>query len=91
MSLFLCLFDISPRRYCRKSLAKSGGGRKKYRKEGDGYIGGLSIERGLKPSTNYGLREEFRSPNFVHVAFQCVKNTIKTFFPLYRNEPIYMR
>ena len=46
MSLFFCLFDISLGRYCQKSLAKSEGFGKN-RKEGDGHIGGLSVEVGV--------------------------------------------
>ena len=48
MSVFLCLSGASSGHYCWKSLAKSGGSKKKYKKA-DGHIGGLSIEGG--PST----------------------------------------
>ena len=50
----MCLSGISMERYCRKSLAKSGGFGKDV-KRGDSHIGGLSIEEGLKPSAHYDL------------------------------------
>ena len=55
MNLFLFLSGISLGQYCWKSLAKSIGFRKKYKK-GDSHIGGLSTEGGFKPSTQYVLR-----------------------------------
>ena len=53
MSLFLCLSGIPLGRYCRKSPAKSRGFGKKNKKRGCSYGGGLSIERGFKPSALY--------------------------------------
>ena len=50
MSLFLCFSGISLVRYCQKSLARSGGFRKKIIEGGEGGGGwpykGLSIEEG---------------------------------------------
>ena len=46
MSLFLCSSCISFERYCRKSLAKSGGLGKRI-KRGDDHKGEVSIEGGV--------------------------------------------
>ena len=57
MSLFLCFSGISLVRYCQKSLARSGGFRKKITGGGGG--GGMTIQGvvyrrgGLKPSVHY--------------------------------------
>ena len=54
MSLFLCLYGISFKQYCRKSLAKKGGSGEKI-KRGDGHIEGVSSNL-LHTMYNYVLK-----------------------------------
>ena len=54
MSLFFCLCGISLGCYCQKSLAKSGEFEKNI-KRGMAIRGGLSIEKGFKPSAHYDI------------------------------------